>query len=135
MVEYHVHMEVLMDVCYLELAQRLNLPLLTFGSNMTRAGNDIGIQILGGKNVGVCCFRFFQGYGTGNSGFDKGKQGWNITDPFWRLTPSQDDLLLARLNGKRRPVLIIQNDVINRSAIRTTICADNFECATHANPI
>jgi len=25
--------------------------------------------------------------------------------------------------GKRRPVLIIQNDVINRSAIRTTICA------------
>ena len=24
--------------------------------------------------------------------------------------------------GKRRPVLIIQNDIINRSAIRTTIC-------------
>jgi len=25
--------------------------------------------------------------------------------------------------GKRRPVLIIQNDVFNRSAIKTTICA------------
>ena len=41
------------DACYLELAQRLNLPLLTFDSNMTRAGNDMGIQMLGGKNVGV----------------------------------------------------------------------------------
>ena len=25
--------------------------------------------------------------------------------------------------GKRRPVLIVQNDLINRSAIKTTICA------------
>jgi len=52
-VEYHVDMEVLMDACYLELAQRLNLPLLTFDTNMTRAGKDLGIRILGGKNVGV----------------------------------------------------------------------------------
>jgi len=41
------------DACYLELAQRLGLPLLTFDSNMIRAGKDLGIQILGGKNAGV----------------------------------------------------------------------------------
>jgi predicted nucleic acid-binding protein len=40
------------DACYLEAAKRLNMPLLTFDGNMTRIGNELGISILGGKNVG-----------------------------------------------------------------------------------
>ena len=40
------------DACYLESAKRLNLPLLTFDRNMINVGNELGIEILGGKNVG-----------------------------------------------------------------------------------
>jgi predicted nucleic acid-binding protein len=36
------------DACYLESANRLKLPLLTFDSNMARIGKEIGIIILGG---------------------------------------------------------------------------------------
>jgi predicted nucleic acid-binding protein len=36
------------DACYLEVAVRLNLPLLTFDGNMTRVGKELGISILGG---------------------------------------------------------------------------------------
>jgi len=41
------------DACYLESARRLNLPLLTFDGNMIKVGKELGINILGGKNVGV----------------------------------------------------------------------------------
>jgi len=41
------------DACYLESAKRLNLPLLTFDGNMIKAGNELGINILGGKNAGI----------------------------------------------------------------------------------
>ena len=41
------------DACYLESAKRLSLPLLTFDGNMIRVGKELGINILGGKNVGV----------------------------------------------------------------------------------
>jgi len=41
------------DACYLESAKRLNLPLLTFDTNMVRVGKNLGITILGGKNVGI----------------------------------------------------------------------------------
>jgi predicted nucleic acid-binding protein len=37
------------DACYLESAQRLNLPLLTFDENMGRIGKEIGLKILGGE--------------------------------------------------------------------------------------
>jgi len=40
------------DACYLEAAQRLNLPLLTFDDNMIKIGKDLGLNILGGKNAG-----------------------------------------------------------------------------------
>jgi predicted nucleic acid-binding protein len=40
------------DACYLESAKRLNLPLLTFDKNMINVGNELGIYLLGGKNVG-----------------------------------------------------------------------------------
>ncbi|MFP3089465.1 type II toxin-antitoxin system VapC family toxin [Treponema sp. TIM-1] len=36
------------DACYLEFANRLNFPLLTFDGNMTRIGKELGITILGG---------------------------------------------------------------------------------------
>jgi len=39
------------DACYLEVAKRLNLSLLTFDGNMIKVGEEIGIKILGGKNV------------------------------------------------------------------------------------
>ena len=39
------------DAYYLETAKRLMLPLLTFDSNMSRIGKEIGINILGGKSV------------------------------------------------------------------------------------
>jgi len=39
------------DACYLEAAKRLNLPLLTFDGNMIKVGKEIGLNILGGKNV------------------------------------------------------------------------------------
>ena len=41
------------DAFYLEAAKRLNLPLLTFDSNMNRIGALMGITLLGGKNAGV----------------------------------------------------------------------------------
>jgi predicted nucleic acid-binding protein len=37
------------DACYLEVAQRLNLPLITFDKGMAKAGNNMGLTILGGK--------------------------------------------------------------------------------------
>jgi predicted nucleic acid-binding protein len=40
------------DACYLEAAKRLNLPLLTFDGNMIKVGKNLGLTILGGKNVG-----------------------------------------------------------------------------------
>ena len=39
------------DACYLEASKRLNLPLLTFDGNMIKIGKEMGINILGGKNV------------------------------------------------------------------------------------
>jgi len=41
------------DACYLESAKILNLPLLTFDGNMIKVGNELGINILGGKNAGI----------------------------------------------------------------------------------
>jgi len=41
------------DACYLESAKRLNLPLLTFDGNMIKVGKELGINILGGRNVGI----------------------------------------------------------------------------------
>jgi len=41
------------DACYLESAKRLNLPLLTFDGNMIKVGKELGINIIGGENVGV----------------------------------------------------------------------------------
>ena len=41
------------DAFYLETALRLNLPLLTFDSNMRRTGNELGIPIAGGYDAGV----------------------------------------------------------------------------------
>jgi len=41
------------DACYLESAKRLNLPLLTFDGNMIKVGKELGINIIGGKNVGI----------------------------------------------------------------------------------
>jgi predicted nucleic acid-binding protein len=40
------------DACYLEAAKSLNLPLLTFDGNMIKVGKELGLTILGGKNVG-----------------------------------------------------------------------------------
>ena len=39
------------DACYLETSKRLNLPLLTFDSNMAKVGRQLGIDLLGVKNV------------------------------------------------------------------------------------
>jgi predicted nucleic acid-binding protein len=41
------------DACYLEEAKRLNLPLLTFDRNMAKVGTALGINILGGTDVGI----------------------------------------------------------------------------------
>ncbi|GHT46602.1 twitching motility protein PilT [Planctomycetales bacterium] len=41
------------DAFYLEPAQRLGLPLLTFDGNMARVGSEIGLIILGGKDAGI----------------------------------------------------------------------------------
>jgi predicted nucleic acid-binding protein len=41
------------DAFYLESAQRLNLPLLTFDRGMAKIGKEMGITVLGGKNAGV----------------------------------------------------------------------------------
>ena len=39
------------DACYLEIAQRLDLPLLTFDDTMTRVGEKLGVRMVGGKNA------------------------------------------------------------------------------------
>jgi predicted nucleic acid-binding protein len=39
------------DACYLELARRLNIPLLTFDGIMIKVGKELGVNILGGKNA------------------------------------------------------------------------------------
>jgi predicted nucleic acid-binding protein len=41
------------DSIYLETAQRLNLPLLTFDGGMSKIGKELGITILGGNNAGI----------------------------------------------------------------------------------
>ena len=41
------------DACYIEVSKRLNLPLLTFDSNMIKVGTELGINILGGKNARI----------------------------------------------------------------------------------
>jgi predicted nucleic acid-binding protein len=41
------------DAYYLEVAKRLNLPLLTFDNKMKKVGKNIGIEILGGKDAGI----------------------------------------------------------------------------------
>jgi predicted nucleic acid-binding protein len=41
------------DAFYIEAAVRLNLPLLTFDSDMRRLGNEIGVSMLGGYDAGV----------------------------------------------------------------------------------
>jgi predicted nucleic acid-binding protein len=41
------------DVCYLESANRLRLPLLTFDGNMAEIGKGLGITILGGNDAGI----------------------------------------------------------------------------------
>ena len=41
------------DACYLEAAQRLNFPLLTFDGTMIKVGKELGIEIIGGKNAGI----------------------------------------------------------------------------------
>jgi predicted nucleic acid-binding protein len=41
------------DSIYLEIAKRLNLPLLTFDGGMRRVGEDLGINILGGYDADI----------------------------------------------------------------------------------
>ncbi|MDR2632345.1 MAG: type II toxin-antitoxin system VapC family toxin [Treponema sp.] len=41
------------DAYYLEVAKRLNLPLLTFDGEMKKIGRKIGIEILGGTYAGI----------------------------------------------------------------------------------
>ena len=41
------------DAFYLETAQRLNLPLLSFDGGMRKIGNEIGLTILGGQDAGI----------------------------------------------------------------------------------
>ena len=41
------------DACYLELAKRLGLPLLTFDGNMVKVGKEIGINILGELDASI----------------------------------------------------------------------------------
>ena len=41
------------DAFYLEVAERLNLPLLTFDGGMKRVGQEIGITVLGGQDAGI----------------------------------------------------------------------------------
>ena len=46
-------MEILMDACYLEAAKRLNMPLLTFDGNIIKISKELGVIVLGGKNVSI----------------------------------------------------------------------------------
>jgi predicted nucleic acid-binding protein len=41
------------DAIYLEIAKRLDLPLLTFDGGMTRIGKELGIDVLGGTDAGI----------------------------------------------------------------------------------
>jgi predicted nucleic acid-binding protein len=41
------------EACYLEVAQRLNLSLITFDAGMARVGKDMGLTILGGKDANI----------------------------------------------------------------------------------
>jgi len=41
------------DALYLEAAQRLNLPLLSFDGGMRKIGNEIGLTVLGGQDAGI----------------------------------------------------------------------------------
>jgi predicted nucleic acid-binding protein len=41
------------DSIYLEIAKRLNLPLLTFDGGMIRIGKELGINILGGNDADI----------------------------------------------------------------------------------
>jgi predicted nucleic acid-binding protein len=41
------------DAFYLETAERLNIPLLTFDSGMRRIGKKLGINVLGGYDAGI----------------------------------------------------------------------------------
>jgi predicted nucleic acid-binding protein len=40
------------DAFYLEVAKRLQLPLVTFDSGMRKVAKELGIDVLGGQNVG-----------------------------------------------------------------------------------
>jgi predicted nucleic acid-binding protein len=40
------------DAFYLEVAKRLQLPLVTFDSGMRKVAKELGINVLGGQNVG-----------------------------------------------------------------------------------
>jgi len=39
------------DACYLEVAKRLTVPLLTFDSTMIKIGRELGLNIVGGKDA------------------------------------------------------------------------------------
>jgi predicted nucleic acid-binding protein len=41
------------DSIYLEIAKRLNLPLLTFDGGMRRIGKALGINVLGGNDADI----------------------------------------------------------------------------------
>jgi len=41
------------DAFYLETAQRLNLPLLSFDGGMRKVGSEIGLTVLGGQDAGI----------------------------------------------------------------------------------
>jgi predicted nucleic acid-binding protein len=41
------------DACYLESAQKLNLPLLTFDGSMARIGKEMRVSILGVQNADI----------------------------------------------------------------------------------
>ena len=41
------------DACYLEITKRLNITLLTFDGNMIKIGKNLGLKIIGGKDVSI----------------------------------------------------------------------------------
>jgi predicted nucleic acid-binding protein len=41
------------DAFYLETAERLDIPLLTFDGGMRRIGKELGINVLGGYDAGI----------------------------------------------------------------------------------
>lgn len=44
---FDAHKLTLYDACYLELAQRLKLPLATLGDDLRAAGLAVGLELLG----------------------------------------------------------------------------------------